>query len=71
LLVASKTSAAIEQERAAGETAAAACGLAVREVSRLPRSPLPGSAAVVFAKVEPTPDRLPRREGMAAKRPLR
>ena len=70
LLVASKTGAAIERERAAGEAAARACGLALREVSRSPRSPLAGSAAVVFSKVEATPDKLPRREGMAAKRPL-
>jgi len=70
LLVASKTSATIEKERAAGEAAAGACGLALREVARSPRSPLRDSAAVVFAKIGPTPERLPRREGVAAKRPL-
>jgi 16S rRNA (guanine527-N7)-methyltransferase len=70
LLVASKTSAAMERERAAGEAAAVACGLALREVSRLPRSPLQDSAAAVFAKVDPTPEWLPRREGVAGKRPL-
>ena len=70
LLVASKTSATIEQERAAGEAAAGACGLALREVSRCRARPLRDSAAAVFAKVDPTPEWLPRREGVAAKRPL-
>ena len=70
LLVASKTSATIERERAAGEAAAGACGLALREVSRLSRSPLRERAAAVFTKISPTPDWLPRREGVAGKRPL-
>jgi 16S rRNA (guanine527-N7)-methyltransferase len=70
LLVASKTSAAIERERAAGEAAAVACGLAWREVSPLPRSPLRDSAAAVFAKIDLAPEWLPRREGVAAKRPF-
>ena len=41
-----------------------------RAPQALPRSPLDDAVAAVFEKVAPTPDRLPRREGMAAKRPL-
>ncbi len=70
VLVVSKTAAAAQREAAAGEAAGAACGLARRRLVALSRSPLPGSVCVVFEKVAPTPERFPRRPGMAAKRPL-
>ena len=70
LLVVSKTAAAAEREAAAGEAAGAACGLARRRLVALTSSPLPGSVAVVFEKVAVTPERFPRRPGIAAKRPL-
>ena len=70
LLVVSKTAAAAQREAPAGEAAGAACGLARGRTVALTRSPLPGSAAVLFEKVAPTPERFPRRPGMAAKRPL-
>ncbi len=70
LLAVSKTAAAARREAAAGAAAAAACGLAAGRLVPLASSPLPGSVCVVFEKVAPTPERYPRRPGMAAKRPL-
>ncbi|HMK93614.1 MAG TPA: RsmG family class I SAM-dependent methyltransferase [Thermoleophilia bacterium] len=70
LLLASKTASAAAAEAAGGEAAGAACGLAPHRVAPLPRSPLPGSVCVVFEKLDDTPDRFPRRPGIAAKRPL-
>ena len=70
LLLVSKTAAAAAREAAGGAAAGAACGLAARRTAPLERSPLPGSVCVVYEKVGPTPERFPRRPGMAAKRPL-
>jgi 16S rRNA (guanine527-N7)-methyltransferase len=70
ILLASKTVAAVREEGAAGEIAAGLCGLVPGPVVPLQRSPLDQAVCVVYEKVAPTPDRLPRREGMAAKRPL-
>jgi 16S rRNA (guanine527-N7)-methyltransferase len=58
-------------EEAAGAGAAREVGMAVEEV--LPVKPYPSSEnrhLHVFRKVSPTPDRFPRRAGMARKRPL-
>lgn len=58
-------------EEAAGAAAAREVGMAVEEV--LPVKPYPRSEnrhLHVFRKVAPTPDRFPRRAGMARKRPL-
>jgi 16S rRNA (guanine527-N7)-methyltransferase len=58
-------------EEAAGAAAAREVGMAVEEV--LPVKPYPSSEnrhLHVFRKVAPTPDRFPRRAGMAKKRPL-
>ena len=58
-------------EEAAGAAAAREVGMAVEEV--LPAKPYPASEnrhLHVFRKVSPTPDRFPRRAGMAKKRPL-
>jgi 16S rRNA (guanine527-N7)-methyltransferase len=59
-----------EEERAAN--AAAQLGLAMREV--MPVSPFPAAEhrhLHLFEKVEPTPERFPRRSGRAASRPLK
>ena len=70
LLLASKTRRALNEEGVAAHAAAARCGLAPEPPVPLPASPLDDAVCVVFRKVEPTPEWLPRREGMAAKRPL-
>lgn len=70
VLLASKTGRALEEELPQGEAAGAACGLALRRVAPLPRSPLDDAVCVVFEKTGPTPDWLPRREGLARARPL-
>ncbi len=70
VLLASKTGRALEGELPQGEVAGTACGLALRRVAPLPRSPLDDSVCVVFEKTGPTPDWLPRREGLARSRPL-
>jgi 16S rRNA (guanine527-N7)-methyltransferase len=69
-LLASKTRRALEEEGAAAEAAAARCGLAYEAPVPLAASPLDTAVCVVYRKVAPVPDWLPRREGMAAKRPL-
>ncbi len=71
VLVASKTGRALLDEGPPSEATAALCGMEARPPQALPRSPLEDAVAVVFEKVAPTPERLPRRAGMAAKRPLR
>ena len=70
VLLASKTSRTLAAERTGGETAANLCGLAAGPVVPLPRSPLGEAVCAVYEKVAATPDRLPRRPGVAAKRPL-
>jgi 16S rRNA (guanine527-N7)-methyltransferase len=69
LLLASKTRRAVEEE---GPAAAAAvrCGLRLEGPVPLAASPLDDAVCVVYRKIAPAPDWLPRREGMAAKRPL-
>jgi 16S rRNA (guanine527-N7)-methyltransferase len=60
------------QEEAAGRAAAGVVGLEPTDV--LSVEPYPASRArrlYVYSKVRPTPDRFPRRPGMALKRPLR
>jgi 16S rRNA (guanine527-N7)-methyltransferase len=60
-----------EAEAAAGAAAAAVLGLAPPEAIRVDPYPGAGPATLVIArKVAPTPDRFPRRPGMARKRPL-
>jgi 16S rRNA (guanine527-N7)-methyltransferase len=59
------------EEEAAGARAAAEVGLAFEEVRRV--EPFEGARnrhLHVFRKIAPTPERFPRRAGMAAKRPL-
>lgn len=70
VLVASKTGRALRDEGPPAAAAAALCGMEARPPQALPRSPLDDAVAAVFEKVAPTPARLPRREGMAAKRPF-
>ena len=50
--------------------AAERCGLVCEPPVPLAASPLDEAVCAVFRKTEPTADWLPRREGMAAKRPL-
>jgi 16S rRNA (guanine527-N7)-methyltransferase len=70
VLLASKTRRALEEEGPAGAEAARRCGLAAGPPAALPKSPLADAVVAVYTKVEPSPERLPRRPGMAAKRPL-
>ena len=58
-------------EEGLGSTAADEVGMALEEVRRV--EPFPGARnrhLHVYRKVAPTPERFPRRPGMAAKRPL-
>lgn len=70
VLLAHKTGRSAREEAAQGEVAGAACGLALRRLVPLARSPLADSACVVFEKVAPSPAWLPRREGRARSKPL-
>jgi 16S rRNA (guanine527-N7)-methyltransferase len=60
-----------ETEERAGEEAAAIVGLSLESVQKV--EPFPGAHSRhlhLYAKTAPTPDRFPRRPGMARKRPL-
>jgi len=70
VLLAVKTATGAAQERPAAEAAAARCGLVAAGTVELPRSPLRESVCAVFVRREPAPDWLPRRPGLAARRPL-
>jgi 16S rRNA (guanine527-N7)-methyltransferase len=58
------------EESAAAAGAADACGLAPGRTVPLTRSPLDRSVAVILEKAAPTPSWLPRRVGLARRRPL-
>jgi 16S rRNA (guanine527-N7)-methyltransferase len=70
VLLASKTRRALEREGDAAAAAAERCGLIPEPPVLLSASPLDEAVCAVYRKVEQTADWLPRREGMAAKRPL-
>ena len=70
VLLASKTRRALSEEGDAAAAAAERCGLVGEAPVPLAASPLDEAVCVVFRKTAPTADWLPRREGMAAKRPL-
>jgi 16S rRNA (guanine527-N7)-methyltransferase len=70
VLLASKTGRAVREEGPGGDAVADLCGLAAGPVVALSRSPLDDAVCVVYEKVAATPERLPRREGQAVKRPL-
>ncbi len=70
VLLASKTRAALDAEAAAGAAAAARCGLRPEPPVRLSASPLDDAVCAVYRATAPSPEWLPRREGMVAKRPL-
>ena len=70
VLLASKTGRAVREEGPGGDAVADLCGLAAGPVVVLSRSPLDDAVCVVYEKVAATPERLPRREGQAVKRPL-
>ncbi len=71
VLLASKTRRALEQEGDNAAAAAERCGLVPEPPVLLSASPLDEAVCAVYRKTEPTADWLPRREGVAAKRPLR
>ena len=61
-----------EREEADGAAAAGALGLELREVLRVQPFPAARDRRLhLYLKVRPTPNRYPRRPGMASKRPLR
>jgi 16S rRNA (guanine527-N7)-methyltransferase len=70
VLLASKTGRDLAGEGPAAERAATLCGMAARPPQALPRSPLDDAVVALFEKTGTTPARLPRREGLAARRPL-
>lgn len=70
VLLASKTRTALREEGQAAAGTAERCGLRQEAPVPLAVSPLDQAVCAVFRKTEPCPDWLPRREGMAAKRPL-
>ena len=70
VLVACTTNRALDAEGSAADVVAAACCLGGRVVLPLPRSPLADGVALIYEKRVPTPERLPRRVGVAVKRPL-
>jgi 16S rRNA (guanine527-N7)-methyltransferase len=69
LVVCTSADRAVQEEDSAGR-AAQACGLASRRTVLLAASPLQHSAAVLFENVGAPPDWLPRRPGLARRRPL-
>jgi 16S rRNA (guanine527-N7)-methyltransferase len=70
VLLASKTRQALGKERDAAAVTGERCGLTQEPSFPLAASPLDDAVCAVFRKSEPAGDWLPRREGMAAKRPL-
>ena len=70
VLLASKTGRAIREEGPGGAAVAEFCGLVAGPVVALSRSPLDDAVCAVYEKVAAMPERLPRREGQAVKRPL-
>jgi 16S rRNA (guanine527-N7)-methyltransferase len=70
VLLAVKGARGAEREGPAGEQAARECGLLSSGVVVLSRSPVTASVCAVFHKREPAPDWLPRRPGLATRRPL-
>jgi 16S rRNA (guanine527-N7)-methyltransferase len=70
MLLASKTRRALEEEGLTAQDVALRCGLVYEGPVPLASSPLDDAVCAVFRKVRPTPAWLPRREGMAVKRPL-
>jgi 16S rRNA (guanine527-N7)-methyltransferase len=70
VLLASKTRHALEVEGDAAHAAAERCGLVCEPPVPLTASPLDEAVCAVYRKTGPTADWLPRREGVATKRPL-
>ena len=70
VLLASKTRRALEDEGDAAAAAGLRCGLTSEPPVPLSASPLADAVCAVFRKTFPAGDWLPRREGVAAKRPL-
>jgi 16S rRNA (guanine527-N7)-methyltransferase len=69
-LVVCTTGGRARDEAVAAARTAAACGMTPGRIAPLAASPLEQSAAAFFARTGPLPDRLPRREGLARRKPL-
>lgn len=69
-LLAVKSGSGVGREKPAGDAAATVCGLDPGPVVRLEASPVPDSVCAAYRKVARTPDWLPRRPGVAGRRPL-
>lgn len=70
VLLAVKSADGAAAEAHDGDAAATRCGLSPGVAEALERSPLAGSVCVVYTKRTAAPAWLPRRPGVAAKRPL-
>ena len=70
VLLAVKSAEGAAQEGHGAQAAAGCCGLAAAGTTPLSRSPVRDSVCAVFVKTGPTPDWLPRRPGLATRRPL-
>jgi len=70
VLLAVKSLEGAAREGGAAQAAAGRCGLAAAGTTPLSRSPLRDSVCAVFVKTGPTPDWLPRRAGLATRKPL-
>ncbi len=70
VLLASKTRPSLEKEDGAAAAAGERCGLTPEPFVPLSASPLNDAVCAVFRKTAPAGDWLPRREGVATKRPL-
>jgi len=70
VLLAVKSAQGVAREDGAAQAARERCGLAAAGTTPLSRSPLRDSVCAAFTKTEPTADWLPRRAGLATRRPL-
>jgi len=69
-LLAVKSARGAAKEDRGARAAAGRCGLAAAGTTPLSRSPLRDSVCAAFVKTGPAPDWLPRRPGLATRRPL-
>jgi len=69
-LVVSTSESRARDQRGDAAATAEACGMALQRIEGLSESPLDHSVAVVVQRVGAVPDRVPRRPGLARRRPL-
>jgi 16S rRNA (guanine527-N7)-methyltransferase len=70
-LVVSTSESRAQDQRGDAAATVAACGMVLQRIEGLSESPLDHSVAVVVQRVGAVPDRVPRRPGLARRRPLR